>query len=75
MDFKKFHKTRQKSLNFIHEHKVPLVLLLIIVMYCFLYQSNTQIHSKQKIKYRQKKISSFSHQVNSAFSSLVLEQY
>jgi hypothetical protein len=41
MDFKKLHKTHQKSLNFFHEHNVPLVLILIIEMHYFLYHFKT----------------------------------
>jgi hypothetical protein len=40
------HKGRQKSLNFFHEHNVPLVLLLIIVMHYF--YTNLKLKSTQK---------------------------
>jgi hypothetical protein len=61
MDFKKLHKTRQKSLNFFHEHTVLLVLLLIIVMHYFLYESKTQIHTKQKLSMDRKNSDVFSN--------------
>jgi hypothetical protein len=48
MNFKKLYKTRRKTLNFIHKDTVSLVLMLIIVVHHFLYESTTYINTKIK---------------------------
>ncbi len=48
MNFKKLQKTRRKTIKFIHKHIVLLVLMLIIVIHHFLYESTTYINTKIK---------------------------